>query len=298
MTHWNILGAGSLGSLWACYLKQQYSVSFITRQSTPQQTLTLSYEYPFATHSSQSFDIPSHTANSIHHKIDNLLLCTKAYDALDAIRSVSSNLHSESKILLLQNGLGSQQAIANEFPDLAIYAASCTEGAYKKELHHVVHAGLGLTQYGPLTPAAATTNLDINCQLKTKYIPDIQPILIQKLAINCAINGLTCIYNCHNGELLDQGVRQNHLLNLCKEIQISLDKLLPENICVYERACEIAKSTAKNISSMRQDIINRKPTEIKFMNGYLNTLNTHTGANMPFNLDLIEKIKQLENACS
>lgn len=289
MTHWSVLGAGSLGSLWACYLSQHHSVSLITRQACSDSRMILNKQ-----NQDTSFTIHKKPAEKLSQDIDHLLLCTKAYDALPAIQSVASRLNKQSRILLLQNGMGSQQAIADAFPELAIYAASCTEGAYKTHSHRVVHAGLGQTLYGPLTDSARNHPLDIKCNLQLGYCENIQPVISQKLAINCAINGLTCIYDCKNGGLLDGKGRQEHLLALCDEIQQVIGNQLPEEINIYALACQVARDTAQNISSMRQDMLNKKATEIDYINGYLQTLADNKNLNTLVNQKLLLDIKNLE----
>ncbi|MET4693165.1 ketopantoate reductase [Endozoicomonas sp. NE35] len=56
------------------------------------------------------------TADEITAPIHQLIVCTKASDALTAMNSISPVLAKHCNVLLLQNGMGSQEAVAEAFP--------------------------------------------------------------------------------------------------------------------------------------------------------------------------------------
>ena len=59
---------------------------------------------------------------------------------------------------------------------------------------------------------------------------------------------------------------------------------------------QVALNTSENQSSMLQDILKGRPTEIDFINGYLKMLAELFSIEMPINDDLINKIKVIENS--
>ena len=92
-----------------------------------------------------------------------------------------------------------------------------------------------------------------------------------KFAVNCAINALTVIYNCRNGELLTLPNARSELLKLCDEIQhIMLTvSACPEPLALLDKVEVVLTQTASNFSSTLQDVQKGRPTEIAYFNGYL-----------------------------
>ncbi|MFT6913929.1 MAG: 2-dehydropantoate 2-reductase [Motiliproteus sp.] len=295
---WHILGAGAIGSLWACYLQlsgrqprlilrnaalQRFNGTLLLCDADTRQEILLSAELADS-------NLP----------IQRLLLTTKSYDALSAVESVRHRLGSASVIVLLQNGMGQQQQLAERFPDLAIYAGTTTEGAYLKstgQQQQLVHAGRGASWLGPINARAAdrgSTVLDslLRLSLTTGYDDKIQNRLWHKLAINALINGLTAIHNCQNGQLALNPDYREQMRQLCGEVEqlaIALQQPLFDRP-LLEVAVEVATATADNYSSMLQDVRNRRPTEIKYINGYICRQAERLGIDTPCNQALVDHI--------
>ncbi|MGB0360733.1 MAG: ketopantoate reductase family protein [Endozoicomonas sp.] len=269
---WYILGAGSMGCLWAAYLRKKgLPVTLILREhhlESHQDILALRL-----TRSDEKLSFHVHTATSatINSPVSRLIVCTKAQDSLTALESIRRHLAHQCSILLIQNGMGNQHTIAEAFSEQNIWAASSTDGAYLKQPFSVVHAGKGHTWIGPMNQSATTvfTELLDSFSLSVGVCDDIEHKLWQKLAINCCINGLTALFNCHNGELLDNGAHQEFLERLIAETTLVLQKSGYENSLLREQVFEVSKATARNTSSTCQDARQGRKTELAFINGFL-----------------------------
>ena len=89
--------------------------------------------------------------------IHRLLVACKAYDAQSAIAQLQPRLAPDAELILLQNGLGSQDAVAAQcavWP--AASSASSTEGAFREGDWRVVFAGHGYTWLGDASHPIAT----------------------------------------------------------------------------------------------------------------------------------------------
>lgn len=273
--HWHILGAGSLGCLWAARLAaQQHSVYLIMRTAN---ALAHHQAHPYVALSDPQFLHTQHypvKAQLAEHPqpIKNLVLACKAYDAQAAIGQVAHRLNSDSLVILLQNGLGSQQAVQSMLPHTRCIAASSTEGAYLAAPLHTVFAGQGHIWLGDIAPsitAAAPAQL---ASLQAAGIPcswatDIAPVLWRKLAMNCAINPLTVIYNCLNGQLRHYPAQIN---TLCDELQRLLCRAGQATAAhnLHQQVWDVIDNTAANSSSMRQDTLQQRRTEISYITGF------------------------------
>lgn len=267
---WHVLGAGSLGGLWAARLARAgLPVCLLLRdqrrlaQYQGAGGLTLEQDGH-----SETFALPAQTLLDTA-PIHRLLLVTKAYDAAPAAAALSSRLPAGAEVILLQNGLGSQDEVSAQLPQARCIFASSTEGAFRREDFRVVFAGGGHTWLGTEPPSPAPAWLDelALAGVPASWIEDILGRLWRKLALNCAINPLTVLHDCRNGGLQ---AHAEEVAALC----IELVELL--NACAQRDAAaglqaeveRVIAATAANYSSMYQDVAAGRRTEIAYLLGH------------------------------
>ncbi|WP_418141817.1 2-dehydropantoate 2-reductase [Marinobacter sp. MA] len=291
-----ILGAGSLGRLWGAMLPAG-GIAFIARPGEPTGA-SVDYRFrPFEGPESQ-VRIPFLQPG---HEPELILVTTKAGDTLDAVAGVINQFAIDTPILLFQNGLGSQQAVAEQWPERPILAASTTEGANRPESGLLVHAGTGDTWVGPMTSPAKATVRKAVTMLATSGLnihpeTDIVQRLWQKLIINAGINPYTAILDCPNGKILDAPLYQSTIDQLCLELSQLMDaavRIRQTPDALRERIEQVARNTAGNTSSMRADVQRGRRTEIDFINGYVAKLGKELGIETPVNQMLTERVQQL-----
>ncbi len=271
---WHVLGAGSIGCLWAASISAYgLNVELILRD---ERFSTLNHSSDFVTLRSQDkterFPVTLTSPANINKPVSHLIICTKAQDALQALTSVANHLTGDARILLLQNGMGSQQAITRAFPTLNIWAGSVTDGAYLDNPLQVCHAGVGITCIGPLTLHAQPDDFDVllsECRLNIKRTSFVEEKLWNKLAINSCINGLTALFNCRNGELLDGSERQQRLDQLIEETSAILQTQRIKSENLSHRVYNVCQKTATNVSSTCQDARSNRTTELAYINVFL-----------------------------
>lgn len=270
---WHIQGPGSLGCLWAArFATAQLPARLILRNTDA----LVRYEKNHAVRISdahkqhtQSYLIPGQLPDALE-PIENLLLACKAYDAESAIAQVAHRLNENSLVLLLQNGLGCQQAVQALLPNTRCIAVSSTEGAYLIEPFHTVFAGQGENWLGSLDKLAEPSGLLDDChsaQIPCTWTDDISGKLWRKLAINCAINPLTVIHDCNNGALTEHSSLINALCNELLQLLIAAGQTEATQH-LQEQVWQVIAKTAANSSSMRQDVHHRRRTEISYMTGF------------------------------
>ncbi|AZC39506.1 putative 2-dehydropantoate 2-reductase [Pseudomonas chlororaphis] len=269
-TTWHILGAGSLGTLWATRLARAgLPVRLILRDQARLQAYQAAGGLTLVEQGQASFHaIPGETLDN-PEPITRLLVACKAYDAQQAVSQLAARLTPDAELVLLQNGLGSQDAVAAQVPQARCIYASSTEGAFRDGDWRVVFAGHGYTWLGDASHPTAPFWLD---DLSASGIPhewsaDILTRLWRKLALNCAINPLTVLHDCRNGGLL-----QHHceVAMLCVELSELLERCgqpaAAENL--QQEVERVIQATAANYSSMYQDVASRRRTEISYLLGH------------------------------
>jgi len=286
-----IVGFGAIG----CLLGSQIlpNINIFALPSDPELT-TVHFQINEEDHHKQ-FSFPVWQGEIL----DVIIICCKATQCHLALDLWQNAISKDSQIVLLQNGMGQHDQVKSRFPNHVIFAASTTEGAFRKDKHTVIHAGQGITQWGFYSAKNKSLNTALKLDISLfkgnhQWSNNIESVLIAKLALNAIINPLTVKYNCHNGALVHEPKIVEELKSLCDEteaffraMQWSLDFNLTEKVL------SIAQLTARNSSSMLQDIRARRETEIDFINGYLlkqaNTINY----SLPHHQELFNFIKSL-----
>ena len=269
-TPWHILGAGSLGTLWATRLARAgVPVRLILRNQARLASYRAGKGLTLVEHGvEQTYPVIGETPDS-SEPIRRLLVACKAYDAQSAIAQLQHRLAPDAELILLQNGLGSQDAVAAQWPSARCIFASSTEGAFRDGDWRVGFAGHGYTWLGDASHPTPPLWLD---DLQAAGIPhewatDILTRLWRKLALNCAINPLTVLYHCRNG-----GLSAHHceVATLCAELAELLERCGQPAAAqdLHSEVERVIQATAANYSSMYQDVANARRTEISYLLGY------------------------------
>lgn len=234
---------------------------------------------------------------------DIIFSCVKSHDLSKSLEFINPLLSPSTLFIFLQNGI-SHLRYDDKNILLAIPAfATSSEGATLLGPGHVRHAGKGQTSLGflsPQDPEAGERLQDIadmlqNCGISAIVSTNMQTRLWEKLFINVGINGLTAIYGRTNGQLLTSCAARGKLKRLVKEAEQVARGL---NIQIKEdpvaATIKVCKQTARNISSMLQDIRNQRPTEIDAINGAISCLGKKVNIPTPLNDDIIRQVKTME----
>ena len=246
--------------------------------------------------------VASSAPESIVHP-DVIIFCVKSYDVLSSLNFCKPLLQKNTLLLFMQNGI-SHLNLTSHIGDATIAYGTTTEGATRLASGQVRHAGSGVTLLGFLEPVdqhfmtllETTRNYFSSGGLQISITDDILPKLWAKLFVNVGINALTAILGCKNGELLtipgvadqmEEAIDEALLVAQTKGIEIFDDPITTTRV--------VANKTAQNISSMLQDVKNRRKTEIDAINGAIVNEGLLLGVPTPANSRLTQQVKDIEN---
>lgn len=236
---WHILGAGAIGNLWACHLTElDFPVSLILKS---EQQLE---KFPnYISLDKNKYKVNAELATTSSNIIEQLLICTKAMDTEQAFNAIRQRISPSARVIVLQNGIGSQQWVSKQLPDAQLVWASTLDGVWLKKSFHIIHAGKGITSIGaPNCYYPWLTELQSGL-LQVEIDSNIFNTLWKKLAINSVINPLTAWYGCKNGELLRNQSYLYEMQMLCNEVE-QVAKLLQIRLfdtTVFKKVQDIAK---------------------------------------------------------
>lgn len=288
-----VLGCGAIGQLWLAALHQQgHDVQGWLR--IPQPFCPVNVVQLNGQHCNLNLTAndPDHLARS-----ELLLVTLKAWQVSDAIISLLPQLNPHCTILLLHNGMGTYE----ELPPLSQpVILGVTTHAARRDATAVVHVASGTTHIGSVNSLNNADTQSYLAEILHHALPDVawhNSITVTcwlKLAANCVINPLTVVHQCKNGELR---AHPQQLESLCQEIVEVMERegfhTSTESLLIYIN--QIIQSTAANTSSMLQDIMAQRHTEIDYITGYLLRRARIRGLTLPENSRLFETIKRKEN---
>lgn len=291
---WHVLGLGAIGGLFACRLQNAgipvASCASATLQDKSHVTLTLEEDNTLRQHDISVDD---------RGPIERLLLTTKAQQSEAAIKAIAHRFQPGAIVVVLQNGMGVHSMLSDQFPDLQILAATTTEGANRPTPDHIRHAGHGTTWIGPWQAKDLDAALQVatewqNAGLPLEFDADIARRLWEKLVMNCAINPLTALLDCRNGELVRHDETRRVMHRIVKEVMelMQFYGISANEESLQEKVLAVAERTGANISSMLQDQRAGRTTEIAYINGFVATMAARAGKPAKLNQWLTDQVQQ------
>ncbi len=218
-----------------------------------------------------------------------------------AVKNNKAVFGSETIALTLQNGLGNIELIKEVIGDSNVIAGTTAHGATMLGPGKMRHAGSGKTIIGELDGGTSERIQRVAQALKkagmeTELSHNVLGLVWDKLLVNVGINALTGITRLHNGallehpeieELLEDAVTEGNKVAQAKGIKLSF----PDPVTHTKEVCI---ATGANKSSMLQDVLNHKKTEIDMINGAVVREGEKVGVATPVNKTLTNLIKFIE----
>ncbi|MDD4953875.1 MAG: 2-dehydropantoate 2-reductase [Candidatus Omnitrophica bacterium] len=232
---------------------------------------------------------------------DLVIICVKSYDTKSAASSARELVGENTLVLTLQNGIGNVEIIGEVIGQEKVIGGVTNMGATLLEMGKLRHAGSGETVIGRIdgkipVQMRAIRELFNKAGIETRISRDIKGLLWSKLIINVGINALTAVTRLPNGKLIEfEGTRKilrdavTEAIKVAKRKRIKL--IYDDPLAKVEAVCE---ATAENISSMLQDALRKKRTEIDFINGVIVRQAQELGIPTPVNLILVDLVKTIE----
>jgi 2-dehydropantoate 2-reductase len=168
---------------------------------------------------------------------------------------------------------------------------------------HINHAGKGVTYIGRFDGKIRGSLRRVqdalnDAKIDTKITKSIKSMIWGKLAVNAGINAIGAVTRLRNGKIVEDS-RSHEIMKMAvaeaakvaKRKRIKLDYDDP-----LQKAESVCRSTASNMSSMLQDVLKQRRTEVDYINGAVVRLGETLGIPTPVNKTLANLVKTIESA--
>ncbi len=206
-------------------------------------------------------------------KVELALVFVKSTSTGEAARENKDVVDENTVVLTLQNGLGNLEKLMQVW-DSSVIAGTTAHGATLIGPGSILHAGQGKTIIGEVS-GLATKRIEWiqkvfnDSRIDTDISDNVMGLIWDKLLVNIGINAITALTGLRNGQLLEHEETEWILEEAVKEAfqiaQLKGIRLHYEDPIAHTK--DVCRATAENKASMLQDVIHKRETEIKMING-------------------------------
>ena len=286
-----VLGAGAIGSLYGAKLSKLNDVTLVGRKrhadSIKKHGLKITGIENGTYKLKASIKISKIKENTL------ILLTTKVTDSEEAAKNIKNLIKKDTVILCLQNGLYSENAVKRIIGKKCLVLRAVTNfGAAFLNPGSIKYNNYSYTAIEKSGRSEEIAENFRQCGLNGHTSKNIKYDMWKKLVLNCVLNPITAILEVKNNGISDE--RLDPLKNLIIDECLNVAKKNGIWIDLDVKQLNNAFKSSLNISSMQQDILKGRKTEIDYLNGAVAQLGRKYGIECPANEALAEIIKSME----
>ncbi len=286
------MGAGALGCLYGYLLQRKFDVILVARG----EQLKALKRGLRVTGIVEDFVRVKAVEKPV--KADVTFVTVKSYDTENVAKELSRV--DCGIVVSLQNGVGNEEILMNYLD--RVLSGVTTYASNLVDYGWIEFAGVGETFVGELNGKISDDVIRVVEILKSAgvnayAVGDVVRRKWIKTVINSAINPITAILRVRNGKILEIEELWDLALRVLREGETIL-KAMGFEEKLEDVLREVLTKTARNKSSMLQDVERGKRTEIDFINGALVRKGEELGIDTPYNGTLTLLVKSLESIIS
>ena len=271
-----VVGAGSIGSLFAAHLATVVDVLVLTRRSEHARALNAD-----GIHVSGRHDFTARVTAAAYAAelpdFDLGIVATKATGLQDAADSLAGRFPGAT-VMTVQNGLGAEAVIRQRGDWPLVSAVTFMSGTKHSDTHveYILDTPTWLGPYGetPFERVQEIANLLVDSGLKAEALPDLLPAQWSKLIFNATVNGVAALTGLRHDPhfaaedgLADLGHLVHDLVDEGKRVAAAAGVELRDD--PWEMNVLATKRGSAHYPSMLEDVDARRPTEVELINGAL-----------------------------
>ncbi|MEM1578240.1 MAG: 2-dehydropantoate 2-reductase [Archaeoglobaceae archaeon] len=214
----------------------------------------------------------------------------KAYDTEEAARILSKV--DPGIVCTLQNGIGVEKIIGKYLK--TVVRGVTSYGANLADYGKIIYAGEGCVYLPSTTQGKKVAKVLEDANIRVELVDNIDFRVWAKAVVNAAINPLTAICRVRNGIIVENENLWSVAVKIAEEGELLMQKIGYKFDAISE-VRKVAEMTAKNRSSMLQDIERGRRTEIDYINGEIVKKCREFGLKCEVNEIVWKLVKGIEN---
>jgi 2-dehydropantoate 2-reductase len=300
-----VVGAGSIGSLFAAHLATVADVHVLTRREEHARALNehglrVSGRHDFTarvTAAADARDLPD---------FDLGIVATKANAVEEAAESLGGKFPGAT-IMTVQNGLGAEEIVRAHGAWPLISGVTFMSGTKHSDSHveYILDTPTWLGPYGGTSfeRVDEVARLLVDSGLKAEALPDLRPAQWSKLIFNATVNGVAALtglphdeHFAAEGDVSDLGHLVHELVDEGKRVAAAAGVELHDD--PWEMNVLATKRGSAHYPSMLEDVEARRPTEVELINGALVREAARHGVDAPLQTAIYQLVKAREASYS
>jgi 2-dehydropantoate 2-reductase len=300
-----VVGAGSIGSLFAAHLATVSDVCVLTRRqeharALNEEGLRVSGRHDFTarvTAAADPRDLPD---------FDLGIIATKAGGLEGAAESLSGRFPAAT-IMTVLNGLGAEDVVRRRGDWPLVSAVTFMSGTKHSDTHveYILDTPTWLGPYEdtPFERVQEIERLIVDAGLKAEAMADLRPAQWSKLIFNATVNGVAALTGLRHDEHFAAERESSDLGHLVHDL-VDEGKQIAEAAGVelhddpWEMNVLATKRGSAHYPSMLEDVDSRRPTEVELINGALVREAERYGVDAPLQTAVYRLVKAREASYS
>lgn len=298
-----VIGAGALGCLFGGRLATDHDVTLVHyRQSYVDTLVRDGLRVVSDVDGGETLDVsvPATTDAASIGPVDLALVFVKAHQTEAALSQHDACIGPDTTVLSLQNGLGNYETLCDHVGQERALAGVTYQGAVVEEPGVVRHTGDGVSTFGGENADAAERVADAleDAGLPAETTTDPRVAIWQKQLISLPIKPLAALTRLPNGELTEDDELADLMERIVSEalaVAAARGVDLPEED-YFETVLTVCERSSSHRSSMLQDVLAGRQTEIDAVNGAVVDLAAEEGVDVPANELVTRLVHGLERS--
>lgn len=283
-----ICGLGALGLTYANKLKNVCELKILANAERIEK-----YKKNIPTLNGQKIEL-DYISPDAHWNPDLIIISTKSTGLNSAIDYIKNFVTDKTSIISLINGISSEETISKNYPEAKVLRSYFIGHSAIKSNNNVTQDGIGKIV---IEPNLELENFFKDSNIDYEIAGDIIYSQWLKLGVNVILNQPSAIYNATVGELKNLPEYlplAKKLLREVKEVAIACGVKNLENFEteVLESANLVADDGK---TSMYQDILAQRKTEVDIFSGEIIKLGKKFGIKTLENINIYNQIKKIES---
>ena len=284
-----IAGSGALGSGFGYMLKKGgHDVTLMDFweehiQTVQEEGLTIDFNGQ-----TENVGITMDKPENIEGKFDVIFIFTKSMGLRGMLEAIDHTISKDTKVICLLNGLGHADTLSEYVPaeNIIMGTTVWTAGLDAPGTVHLM--GEGPVEVQEVAPEGKEATLEMVKVMKETglngvYSSDVHFTTWRKACVNGTMNALSALLDANIEELFESEQTKAVVKEIITEFALAakLDgvELDVDDIMTY--VVNLSEKVGPHYPSMHQDIANRRPTEIDFLNGIVAEMCEANGYSAP-----------------